>query len=99
MKSKVSCVLMMILSSLSGSGSVLGEPVGDRGLRVVVDVLGLEVLRETRGAQLAAEARLLEAAPLRLGEVRAEVVDPDGAVAQTGRDALRPSRVLRPHRT
>src|SRR5699024_9337661 len=49
--------------------------------------------------QLAAEARLLEAAPLRLGEVRAEVVDPDGAVAQTRCDALRPARVLRPDRT
>src|SRR5690606_39242181 len=90
---------MLILPSQSGSGAVLGEPVGARGLRGVVDVLGMEVLRQPGGALLAPEAGLLEAAPLRLGEVRAEVVDPDGAVAQTRCDALRPARVLRPDRT
>src|SRR5699024_5868926 len=80
-------------------GSVLArEPAGDGRLGVLVDVLGLGVLLETGGAQLAADARLLETAPLRLRQVGVEVVDPDGAVAQAPRDPVRGPGVRGPHR-
>ena len=52
------------------------------GRRVLPDVLGLAVLVEAARPELAADARLLEAAPLGLRQVRVVVVDPDRAVAQ-----------------
>ena len=51
-------------------------------------MLVLLVLGQTGGAKLAAIAGLLEAAPLCLRQVRVEVVDPDGAMAQGAGYAL-----------
>src|SRR5699024_10950734 len=82
-----------------GRGSVLArEPAGDGRLGVLVDVLGLGVLLEARRPELAADAGVLEAAPLRLRQVGVEVVDPDGAVAQAPRDPVRGPGVRGPHR-
>ena len=50
-------------------------------------MLGLLVLREALTAELPAEARVPEAAPLGRGHVRPEVVDPDRAVAQARGDS------------
>ena len=65
---------------------------------VVPDVLGLAVLVEAGGPELAADAGLLEAAPLGLRHVRVVVVDPDRAHPQPGRDPLALAGVLGPDR-
>ena len=70
----------------------------DFGAHVVPDVLGLAVLVETRLAELAADAGLLVAAPLRLRDVGVVVVDPDRAHPQPAGDALGPAGVLGPDR-
>src|SRR4029079_6148626 len=75
-----------------------GEPAAGDGLRVLVDVVRLAVLVEPGRAQLAAKARLAEAAPLRLGHVDVVVVDPDRAVAKRCGDALGATRVVGPDR-
>ena len=75
------------------------EPVLGLGGDVVPDVLGLAVLLEADVAELAADAGLLVAAPLGLGDVRVVVVDPHRAHAQPGRDALALAGVAGPHRT
>src|SRR5262245_16713466 len=73
------------------------EPVLDGRADVVPDVLGLAVLVEPGQPELAAGAGLLVAAPLRLGDVRVVVVDPDGAHPQPARHPLRLAGVLGPH--
>ena len=65
---------------------------------VVPDVLGLAVLLEPGLAELAADAGLLVAAPLRLGDVGVVVVDPDGAHAQPAATRWPAAGVLGPHR-
>ena len=69
--------------------ALAGEPAGDGRLGVLVDVLGLGVLLEAGGAELAPEPGHLEAAPLRLRQVGVVVVDPDRAVAQCAGDPVR----------
>ena len=64
------------------SGRSAAEPAGRAGRGVLPDVLGLAVFVEAAGAELAADAGLLEAAPLGLRQVGVVVVDPDRAVAQ-----------------
>src|SRR6516164_8403140 len=61
-----------------------GEPVRGRGAHVVIDVLLLLVFLQAGGAELTADARLAEAAPLGLRQVGVIVVDPHRAVAQRG---------------
>src|SRR5699024_5268617 len=78
---------------------VVGKPSGDGRFEVLVDVLGLLVLGQTRGSELATEAGLLKAAPFGLRQVGVEVVDPDGAVAQALSDQLGLARILAPHGT
>src|SRR4051795_4290871 len=65
-------------------GRLSDEPSPRRGRRVVPDVLLLLVLVQAGRAELAAVAGPLHAAPLGARDVRAEVVDPDRAVAQRG---------------
>ena len=77
---------------------VTGEPASRCGVDVLVDVLGFDVLHESRGAKLSAETGLFESTPLGLRQVRVIVVDPDRAVAQRAGDTLGPAGVLRPHR-
>ena len=76
----------------------VSKPARRRGRDVVPDVLGLLVLLETRLSELPAEAGLLVAAPLRLGDVGVVVVDPDRAHAHPGRDPLPLAGVLGPDR-
>ena len=73
------------------------QPLGP-GRRVLPDVLGLAVLVEAGRAELAADARLLEAAPLGLRQVRVVVVDPDRPVAQAAGDPLGAARRRRSRR-
>ena len=75
------------------------EPAAGLRIGVLPDVLRLAVLVEAARTELAADARLLEPAPLRLRQVRVVVVDPDGPVAESRRDALGPSRIGGPDRT
>src|SRR5690606_11371759 len=72
------------------------EPSGHLWLDVLVDVLGLLVLGQASRPELAPDAGFPEPAPFGLWEVRVEVVDPDGTVAQPLRHPLRLARVLRP---
>src|SRR6476660_9467355 len=74
------------------------EPARRAGVRVLPDVLGLAVLVEAAGPELATDPRLLEAAPLGLRQVGVVVVDPDRPVAEPGGDPLGATRVGRPDR-
>src|ERR1700709_226846 len=77
---------------------VAPEPVrGGRG-DVVPDVLGLEVLLEARTAELAADARLLVAAPLGLRDGGVVSVDPDRAPPDRSGHRLALAGVVGPHR-
>src|SRR5699024_12015342 len=78
---------------------VVGKPSGDGRFEVLVDVLGLLVLGQTRGSELATEAGLLVAAPFGLRQIGVEVVDPDGAVAQALSHQLGLARILAPYGT
>src|ERR671919_3244863 len=68
------------------------------GSCVLPDVLGLAVLVQARRAELAADARLLVAAPLGLWDIGMVVVDPHRAVLKAAGDTLGPAGVLRPDR-
>src|SRR5699024_3632178 len=78
---------------------VVGKPSGDGRFEVLVDVLGLLVLGQTRGSELAAEAGLMTVARVGVRQVVVEVVHPDGAVAQPLSDQLGFARILAPHGT
>src|SRR5436309_579383 len=65
-------------------------------VEVDVDLLDLEILVEAPGAELAAVAGLLEAAPGRLDRRRLHVVDPDDAGAQPAHGAHRLEEIARP---
>src|SRR6478609_6170519 len=80
------------------TANLAGEPVRGRRARVVVDVLLLLVLLQPGGAELAADARLAEAAPLGLRQVRVVVVDPHRAVAERPGHPFGLARVRGPHR-
>src|SRR5262249_15062406 len=75
-----------------------GEPVRGSRARVVVDVLFLLVLLQPGGAELAADTRLAEAAPLGLRQVGVVVVDPHRAVAERAGHPFGLTGVRRPHR-
>ena len=72
------------------------EPAARARFRVLPDVLGFAIFVEPGRTELAADPRLLEAAPFRLGQVRVVVVDPDRPVAQAGGDPLGAARVRGP---
>src|SRR6478735_4582078 len=72
------------------------EPSRRCGRDVVPDVLGLLVFLEPGLPELASDAGLLVTAPLRLGDVRVVVVDPDRAHPQPAGDALALAGVLGP---
>src|SRR5699024_11096668 len=76
--------------------SVPGEPAGLGGAQVLVNVLGFLVFGQPHRAEFAAVAGHAVAAPFGLRQVRVEVVDPDGPVAQPRGDAFDPARVLVP---
>src|ERR1700683_4670978 len=75
-----------------------GEPTGGPGGDVVVDVLALLVPLQAGRAELTADARTPEAAPLGLWQVRVVVVDPDRAVPQRARHPLGASGIGGPDR-
>src|SRR5262245_58472804 len=87
------CSLAIALPASAPEPALLG------GAHVVPDVLGLAVLGEAVLAELAADAGLLVAAPLGLGDVGVVVVDPDRAHPQPRRHPLCLAGVLGPHRT
>src|SRR5256885_13914329 len=66
------------------------------GPYVLPDVFDLAVFVQPGRPELAPDAGLLEATPLRLRDVGVVVVDPDRPVAQPLRDPLGPAGVLRP---
>src|SRR5690242_1951385 len=78
--------------------NLAGEPVRRGGRGVVVDVLFLLVLLQPGGPELAADARLAEAAPLGLRQVRMVVVDPHRAVAECAGHPFGLARIGGPHR-
>src|SRR5215831_12195913 len=89
----------MRVAPIAYSSSSL-EAEGVRRARAGVgdDRLRLEVLVERLDAELAAEARLLEAAEGDAGERGVRHVDADRARLHLLRDAMAARRVARPHR-
>src|ERR1700749_4916489 len=75
-----------------------GEPARGSRARVVVNVLFLLVLLQPGRTELAADARLAEAAPLGLRQVGGVVVDPHRAVAERPGPPFGLARVRGPHR-
>src|SRR5690349_22781806 len=75
-----------------------GEPACGSRARVVVDVLFLLVLLQPGGAELAADTRLAEAAPLGLRQVGVVVVDPHRAVAERAGHPFGLPCIRGPHR-
>src|ERR1700733_2620478 len=75
-----------------------GEPAGGPGAGVVVDVLALLVLLQAGRAELTADARTPEAAPLGLWQVRVGVVEPARAGPQRARPPLGASGIGGPDR-
>src|SRR5271157_4449070 len=77
--------------------AAISVPPDRRFVEVDMDELGLEVLLHAPGAELAAEAGLLEAAPGRFNVGRLHVVDPDDAGADLLHGAEGFEDVARPH--